>query len=381
METEALAFTLDPRLWTPQVRSINKTIEQLEAGKKVCLYSPTGSGKTKQGIELLRWAESRGAGGIFYVNRRLLIQQTSDRFAEAGLPHAIRAAEFEDSFDETMPFQVASANSELARVYKSGRWNLHDVGAGGVVLVDEAHIMKSKVMKDLLYYYEQQGAHIVFLTATPIEMGSFADTLVVGGKLSEWRECGALVPVYCYSISQPDMSKVKRNVTGEYVIDDQKKKIYTQSIVGEVIENWERLNDGSPTMAYAPGVAESIWLTEQFRKRGHNFAHVDATNCVVDGVQRKLDRDLWSDIMSRLNDGSITGVFSRFKVREGVDIPKAGHCILATPIGSIASYLQTVGRVMRSALVRQKPSCKTTEDHTGTTAVQTMIVNGTCFGK
>ncbi len=137
METEAPAFTLDPRLWTPQVRSINKTIEQLEAGKKVCLYSPTGSGKTIMGLELMRWAQSRGAGGIFYVNRKLLIQQTSDKFTAAGLPHAIRAAEFEDSFDETMPFQVASADSERARVYKSGRWNLHDVGPGGIVLIDE----------------------------------------------------------------------------------------------------------------------------------------------------------------------------------------------------------------------------------------------------
>lgn len=35
--------------------------------------------------------------------------------------------------------------------------------------------------------------------------------------------------------------------------------------------------------------------------------------------------------------------------KEGIDIPHAYHAILATPIGSLASYIQIVGRVLRAA--------------------------------
>jgi hypothetical protein len=299
--------------------------------------------------ELLRWSVAQGLGGVFYVNRKLLIQQTVDRFTDLGISVGIRAAEFEDYFDPSMPVQVASADTEASRVYKKGKWQLHDVGPGGLIVVDEAHIQKSKVMQNLLYYYKNAGARILLLTATPVEMGDWADELVIGGKLSEWRACGALVPVYPFSISQPDMRKVKRNATGEYVLDDRKRRTYMQHIVGEVMQHWELLNDGSPTMMYAPGVPESRWLVEQFAARGHRFIHVDATSCIIDGVEAKLTPPLWEEILDRVRSGEARGLSSRFKLREGVDLPIAGHCVLATPVGSIASYLQIAGRVMRSA--------------------------------
>ena len=101
-------------------------------------------------------------------------------------------------------------------------------------------------------------------------------------------------------------------------------------------------------MLFAPGVSESVWFTEQFNKRGIPWAHVDATDCVVDGERRKLDIPTWIEIQDRVKDGSIKGISNRFKCREGLDIPSAYCAILATPIGSLASYLQIVGRVLRS---------------------------------
>ncbi len=66
------------------------------------------------------------------------------------------------------------------------------------------------------------------------------------------------------TISNPDMNKVKRNKTGEYVLDDRKKATCTQSIVGDVLNRWKKYNpDGRPSVMYAPGVAESVWLTDQ----------------------------------------------------------------------------------------------------------------------
>ncbi|MEO1616493.1 MAG: DEAD/DEAH box helicase family protein [Planctomycetota bacterium] len=345
-----MSFQLSDFLWEPQRRTLERVMYELNEGSsRVILQSPTGTGKSQMSLELLRWADSLGVGGNFYVNRKLLVTQTADRFQDGGLWMGIRAAEYEDRFDDDAPFQVTSAQSEDARVYKSGRWQMHDVGEGGLVIVDESHMQKSKVMKNILDWYETQGARIVLLTATPVNMSKWAEQIIVSGKLKEWRDVGALVMVHPYTISQPDLSKVKKNNVGEYMMEAEKKKQFVQSIVGDVLSSYEELNQGGPAMMYAPGVAESKWLTSEFRKRGHDFVHVDATSAIIDGETHKLDRSVWEDIVGMVKDGTKQGLSSRFKLREGIDIPAADHCILATPIGSLSSFLQIVGRIMRAS--------------------------------
>lgn len=307
----ASVYNLSPDLWMPQARGLLQVMDRLSAGKDVCLYSPTGSGKTRMAIELFKWAEYLGIGGCFYVNRRLLIGQTASRFAASGLDYGIRAAGYEDEFREHAPFQICSADTEASRVIKRGVWKLHKCG---LVVVDEAHIQRTDTMRWLLMNHRDSGARIVLLTATPIGLSDWCDELVVSGKMQEYRDCKALVPAIVKSIEQPDLRKVKRNATGEYVIDGEKRKIYTQSIVGSVIARWKEFNpDARPTMLYAPGVPESVWFTEQFRKQGVNWCHVDATDAIVDGSKYALDRPLWDDICNRFKDGSIKGISSRFK--------------------------------------------------------------------
>lgn len=338
-------FTLPAHIWTPQARGINETAALLAAGHDVCLYSPTGGGKTECAIQLLKWAQYRGLGGCFYVNRKLLVGQTAARFAAAGLDYGIRAADYEDEYRLDAPIQICSADTERARVIDKKIWNLHP---SGLVVVDEAHIQRTDTMRWLTMQHRELGARVVLLTATPIGLSDWADKLVVSGRLQEYRDCQALVPAIVKTIEQPDMRKVNRSVTGEYILDGQKRKIYTQSIVGSVLDRWKKYNpDARPTMLYAPGKPESVWFTDQFHKIGVNWCHVDATDAVVDGKRYKLNRPLWEDILARYKAGEIKGLSSRFKLREGIDVPNTYHCILATPIGSLASYIQTVGRVLR----------------------------------
>jgi DNA repair protein RadD len=354
-------FTLPNHLWTPQSRGVAETMFLLGQGKGVCLYSPTGGGKTEQAIQLLKWAEYLGMGGCFYVNRKLLVGQTAARFAAAGLDFGIRAADYEDQYSLNAPFQICSADTERSRVIERKIWPLHP---SGIVIVDEAHIQKSDTMRWLLMEHRERGAMVVLLTATPIGLSKWADELVISGRLQEYRDCKALVPAVVKTIEQPDLSKVKRSATGEYILDGQKRKIYTQSIVGNVIDRWKRYNpDARPTMLYAPGKPESVWITEQFTKAGVNWCHVDATDAVVDGERYTLNRTIWDDILARYKAGDIKGLSSRFKLREGIDVPATYHCILATPIGSLASYLQTVGRVLRYST--ETPDHVIVTDHGG----------------
>jgi len=337
-------------LKVPQERAYWQVVNLIRAGHDVCLQSPTGSGKTRMATELLRWAEKELGGGSFYVNRKALVTQTSDRFASLGLDFGIRAADHEDGFYPHAPTQIASANTERVRVYgENPVWPRHDCG---LVVVDEAHIQKGQTMKQIIADHKSNGAKVVLLSATPIGLHQMTDNLklVVSGTLKEFRNCGLLVPGVVKSIEQPDLSKIKRTATGEYDLGAEKRKVYTQTIVGNVIDRWKKYNpDARPTMAYWPGKPESVWGTQQFEAAGIPWVHVDATDAYFGGKRYTLNRNLWDDILGKVTDGTFKGISSRFKLREGVDLPSVYQVILATPIGSLASYLQTVGRCLRSA--------------------------------
>lgn len=347
-------FTLSPTLWKPQVSAIERVMAEVIAGHSVVLQSPTGSGKTMMASELLRWAERELGGGCFYVNRKLLVEQTAKRFEGQGMHFGVRAADHDEMFDPYAPTQICSADTERSRVYgDKPLWKRHDCG---IVIVDEAHIQKGETMKRIVADHRANGAGVVFLSATPVGLGKTTDRLVVAGSMREFRECGALVPAVFKTIEQPDMSKVKRTPSGEFDLGERKRKIYTQTIVGNVIKYWREYNpDARPAMLYAPGKAESVWFTEQFINAGVSWCHVDATEAFFSpspgspGKRHTLTRSLWQDILAKYTDGTFKGVSSRFKLREGIDVTSTYQIILATPIGSIQSFLQTVGRGLRSS--------------------------------
>lgn len=341
-------FTIDSRLWEPQRRSVEQVIDHLKNCRDVCLQSPTGSGKTRMAAEIMRWGEKFTGGACFYTNRKALITQTKRAFEDLGMRVGVRAADHEEGFDSMEPLQICSADTERHRVYgDKATWTKH---LSGVIVVDEAHIQKGDTMRQIMDDHRSDGANVVLLSATPVGLSSMVDELVVGGTMAEYRACGALVPAVVKSIEEPDMRKVKRTQSGEYVMNGIEKKVYTQAIVGNVIGEYLNQNpDGRPTMLYAPGKAESVWFTEKFMQQGIPWVHVDATDCVLDGKRRILNRNLWDEILGRYKDGSIKGISSRFKLREGIDVPSTYHVILATPIGSLQSYLQTVGRALRTA--------------------------------
>lgn len=354
-----MSFELPNHLWGPQIRGIKDVLSGWSRGKSICLQGPTGSGKTTQASVLFQWAASQGLRGIFYVNRRLLVQQTVDRFRKDGLECAVRAAGMEHEFDLFAPFQVASADTERARCFKKEVWPFHDAQ---VVIIDEMHLQRTDTMKALIRHYKSKGAMIVGLTATPIGLSEWFDELVVSGTLQEYRDCGAIVHADVYSIGMPDMRKVKRNHSGEFVMDGEKKRVYTQSIVEDVFKMWAKHNpDARPTMLFAPGVAESVWMTEQFVSKGIPWAHVDATDCVVDGGRRKLDIPTWIEIQDRVKSGSIKGISNRFKCFSmkaklnclglwmSVDELKVGSVVEAFDHSTGVSSFEPIKRIIRQS--------------------------------
>jgi len=362
-----MTYEMDAGLWEPQKYGLKGVIWAASVGQDTCLQAVTGGGKSRVAAELFRWASSHGKRCCYYINRKLLIGQTIAEFQNKHLDFGVRAAEYEDYYDYKAPIQICSAPTELARVYRNQKRNdrpLWPKFECDIVVIDEAHIQRAATMQEIVDDHRSRGAVAIGMTATPIGVSHMYDNLIVSGTMEDYRKCCSIVPTEVYSFGLPDLRKVKRNSSGEFVLGERDRRNYTQSIVGNVLESWRKQNpDARPTMLFAPGKQESEWFTTQFTRQGVNWCHIDATSAIVDGQKTKLTLPLWREIQERYNDGDIKGISSRFKLREGVSLPKTYCGILATPIGSFASYVQIIGRILRYS--SETPEHTVINDHGG----------------
>jgi len=301
--------------------------------------------------DLIRWAAKRGWPVSLYTNRRLLTEQLSRMMDEENVEHGVRASGFDDVHQPHLGVQISSTQTELSRVYQQEQWELHPAK---LVLVDEAHLQKAGVMSQILRdHMEKHDSAIVGLTATPLGVNHIYSRLIVAGSVSEGRNCGALLPCDVHGCKEIDTRKIKRQANGEFAEADlgfaKRTKKWKQVIFADVLESWRRLNpEGRPTVLFAPGVDESVWFAQQFEAEGIRAAHIDGSDLYVDGERMEGTRGRREEMLAEVARGDIQVVCNRFVLREGIDLPELFHCILATPIGSLLSYVQTVGRVLRN---------------------------------
>lgn len=333
--------------WPHQEVAFNETTRRIEAGvRSLCVTSPTGGGKSRMMTDIIEWALAKGWCVSLFTNRKMLTEQLIKGLKKDGVPFGVRAASFPEYHDHNERVQICSTATENSRVFQRG---VDSLFPSELDIIDEPHMSKGEVLARILQEKGERGAVAVGYTATPLGIADMFPELVVAGKNSELRACGAHVPCHVYAPDEPDCSRISREKTGEYSYADIKKHIWTHKIFGRVLDHWRIYNpEQKPTILFAPGVKESIWFAERFEEIGIRAAHIDGNSVYLDGKLYRSVRTAREDIIGGVKDGSIKIVCNRFVMREGIDIPELYHCILATPIGSLLSYIQTVGRVVRA---------------------------------
>lgn len=337
-------------LWPHQQRTLDAFWPAVDAGEKeITITGPTGCGKTVIACELIREAVRRSMRVAVYTNRKALRNQISKVFDGQDIEHGVRAAG--ESPSHWKRVQVCAVDTDYSRVIKRGLWDVHDAQ---LVIIDERHANKAGKMQALLK--EHEGAVKLGLTATPIGLPA-GGRLIVAGTNSELRQCGAHVPAYHYDMGCPDMSGFRTSVkTGEYTEGDVVKAIMTPQLFGRVRLHHHTLNPSYyPALGFAPGVKESMWFVDQYVKEGVPAGHIDGKNIyygerdlVGEPVLHATDDDRRAELFGKLESGEIKIIWNRFVMREGIDLPYLYHCIFATAFGSLQSYLQAGGRVVRN---------------------------------
>ena len=317
-----------------------------EGYKRIILTCPTGGGKTVMMGEILKDCLSRGLSAIVYVNKRLLTTQTSEALEEMDIPFGVRAAGHGE--DHGYRIQLASMQTEHARL-KSGKWDMHDAD---VVIVDEAHVQQGKTAKAIFDKHVENGATILGLTATPLDMGETYDHLIVAGTNSELRAAGRLVTAVHYGCDEPDLKALKLKVPEGADLSEQqnRKAIMTPTIFARVLDWHKKLNpEQKPALLFGPGVAESLWFAEKFVEAGIPAAHIDGGEIWMNGEFLSGGKRARKIVAEASRTGEVKVVCNRYVLREGVNWPWIEHLVLAFVAGSLQTYLQIGGRGLRSS--------------------------------
>ena len=325
--------------------------------RRVCLYLPTGGGKTLTATSIITKAVAKGRKVVFLANRKQLVQQTSAVLSRYGIAHGILQAENTRSLDA--PVIVASIDTVHVRGLPP------DVG---LLIIDECHgVAGSEKYRALLAKYN--AVPVVGLTATPFAAGMakhypgiggpLFQELVVGATIRELIEEGYLVDVDIYAPSEPDMAKVRSSKGIDGLIDynqtDLEKATDKPELIGDIIGHWRKLAVGKQTVVFACSIAHSKHIVEQFQAAGLAAEHIDYFH----------DDDERAAILDRFARGETMVLSNVGLLAEGWDCPATEVMILARPTRSLIRFIQMVGRVLRPADGKERALLL---DHSGSTA-------------
>lgn len=340
-------------LWPHQTKGIDDVLAAIARGeRRILLTSPTGAGKSVMVCEIILRLVREGWYAVLYANRRVLIEQLRGVMGANNIAVGMRAANYQENLER--PVQIASLQTERQRTLVKGDWEPHGAEhEKTLVLVDEAHLNTGDTCQQLFDYHLSRGHTRLGITASPLGLGADYSHLIVAGTNTECRRCGALVEAHHYGPDEPDMRKFqKAQDAGQDPPETQQAMMATDVVYGRVLEWFNTLNrERRPTILFGPSVGGSLWYAQRFNDDGIRAAHVDGNMIWLDGecIRRTPgEEDPINRVIAGSKAGEITVVCNRFVMREGVDMPWISHCVLACIFGSLQSYLQAGGRVLRS---------------------------------
>lgn len=313
------------------------------------LNSPTGSGKTECGMELIRGAVRKNKRVTFLCNRIHLVGQTSRRLNAAGIEHGI--IQSDNSRAEYMQVIVAS----IQTVAKRG------MPETDLMIIDEAHaVAGSKEFRKIIM--DRPSVPVVGLSATPWSRGlgkhyeelggALFESMVTATTIPELISDGWLVDADVYAPGEPDLSKVQVTA-GDYNEKQLGDAVDKPELIGDIVTHWLKLGGGAATVCFATNITHSKHIVEQFKRAGVAAEHID---CYTDDKTREV-------ALERIKTGETTVISNVGILCEGWDFPACKVLILARPTRSRIRFIQMAGRVLRPHPGKDKALIL---DHSGT---------------
>ena len=313
-----------------QNSAISNVRKSLQAKyRSVLLTLPTGAGKTVIFSEITRLAGLKGASVLILVHRKELIDQAGDKLTKANVKYGIIAAGRKESKSNV---QVASVQTLINRLNNPNQFDL--------IIIDEAHHAVANSWRKIFDFYK--SAIKLGVTATPMRMtgaglGEIFDKLIIGSTIPELVEQKYLAEHEVYA--QPNklnLDKI-RTIRGDFDRKEVEDELDKVDIVGDAVENYRRLGQNKPAIAFCISVKHGQYVTNKFKQAGY-------TAELITGSMKSDDR---KTLIDNFKDGKVQILVSIDVVSEGFDVEGCYVAILLRPTQSEALYIQQVGRVLR----------------------------------
>ncbi len=301
----------------------------LEQGKRrVIVQAPTGFGKTLVATSILRRELEQGKRTLFVVPVIALIDQTIQSFNALGIDDIGVIQAYHERTNWDQPIQIASVQTLSRR----------NIPPSQFVIIDEIHKWWSFYEKWLLNP-EWADIPIIGLSATPWTkgLGAYFTDLLIADTTQNLIEKGLLSDFKVYAPSSPDLKGV-RTLAGDYHEGDLAKVMDRPKLVADVVETWQKLGEGRPTLCFGVDRAHAKNLQNAFIAAGIPAGYQDAYT--KDDERRA--------IKAKFHAGDYKVVCNVGTLTTGVDWDV--RCIiLARPTKSEMLFVQIVGRGLRTA--------------------------------
>lgn len=301
------------------------------------LVSPTGSGKTVMFSYLAAKLLAAGQRVAILVHRDELVDQVSGTLDRFDVPHGRITAGM--LYDRRLKAHVASVFTLARRITK--------VAVPDYVICDEAHhaTAASTWGKIIAYWREENPKlRLIGVTATPQRLdgsglGETFDTMVLGPTTRWLIDNDRLSPYRLFAPQvQVDLTGVG-TVAGDFKRGACAAALDKPAITGSAVNEYRKLMDGAPAVAFCVSLEHAAHVTEQFRSAGFRAVGIDGT--MEKAMRREIVRDF--------GRGAISVLVSCDIISEGFDVPGIVGAILLRPTQSLALNLQQVGRALRKA--------------------------------
>lgn len=339
-----------------QTRAVQRIQEARQnKGRPVMAVAPPGSGKSRCMLMLSTDEVESGGTVLLKVHRKMLLDQLVRNLKDINADFGVISPDYPPNYDAKI--QIASAQTLFARAVKSSKIELPKAT---LIINDEAHQQASKMERALIFGsvqdnmiqegYASQGIDVVGFSATPIMESRIYDQIIDIVSYSELRRQNMHQLVHVYGPDEIDTAGLKAGANGEF---SEKALAHRVPVIfASVYNEWRKLNPNAyPAILFAPSVPASRWFAEEYMKKGVKVAHLDGQNCLLpEGgklVQYQSTREMREEILRQSQTGEIDCIMNRFVLREAIDMPWLYHGIFATVMGSLTTFLQSVGRLQR----------------------------------